>query len=155
MGDSVFVYTDGSIEKNPGGVGGWAAIILNGKKEKILTGYEDESTNNRMEIMGLIESLKVIPKNKKVIIRSDSQYVVNSANTWHKTWVRKRKNKANMDLWVAYNRLITGRDVKCEWVKGHNGDKYNEKADSYAVKARFDREDYIYKHRPFVCDYVI
>ena len=122
------IYTDGACSVNPG-VGGWGAVIIydSGKEEKIY-GSDPETTNNRMEITAVIKSLEKVNEKNNIKIYSDSTYVINTVT---KNW----KRNANNDLWDALDKLLEGRDIKWEWVKGHSGDKYNDIADKLAVDA--------------------
>lgn len=122
------IYTDGACSVNPG-VGGWGAVIIHdsGKEEKIF-GSDPETTNNRMEITAVIKSLEKVNEKNNIKIYSDSTYVI---NTITKNW----KRNVNNDLWGVLDKLIEGRDIQWEWVKGHSGDKYNDIADKLAVDA--------------------
>ena len=120
----IHIYTDGSCLGNPG-PGGWAAIIEeNGNKER-LSGREDETTNNRMEILAAIKGLQATPSHSQITVFSDSQYVV---NTMTKGW----KRKANQDLWAALDTAVKERRVTWKWVRGHAGNPGNEEADALA-----------------------
>ncbi|MQG18747.1 MAG: cyclic pyranopterin monophosphate synthase MoaC [SAR202 cluster bacterium] len=118
------VYTDGSCLNNPG-AGGWAAIILDKKSKMILKGGENNTTNNRMELMSVISGLESIADDEDVTIYSDSKYVINSVTLG---W----KRKANLDLWELLDQQLISKNVEWQWVKGHSGDKYNEEADQIA-----------------------
>jgi len=121
------IYTDGSCLKNPNGPGGWGAIILDNIFELIISGSEKETTNNRMELTAVIESLKYIEKGEKCIIYSDSQLTINCASG---KWCRK----ANIDLWNEYEIVSKDKYIDFEWVKAHNGNYYNEKVDKIAFE---------------------
>jgi ribonuclease HI len=136
----VKIYTDGACSGNPG-PGGWGAVLIYGKHEKDLSGGETPSTNNRMELKAAIEALKSLKEPCEVELYTDSNYVKDGITTWVNTWLTnnwKNANKKpvkNADLW---QELIheTGRHlVHWHWVKGHNGNKYNEKADKLATGA--------------------
>jgi tRNA-Thr(GGU) m(6)t(6)A37 methyltransferase TsaA len=135
--DSIIIYTDGACYNNPG-PGAYAAIILDEDKEIEITGFEPSTTNNRMELQAVIEALKVIKKNKKIILYSDSNYVVKGINEWIKNWKKRgwktSSNKAvkNKDLWEKLDEEISKKNVQLKKVKAHSGDKYNEKVDSLA-----------------------
>lgn len=120
------IYTDGSCVPNPG-KGGWAYIALLGDEEISLYSGEKYTTNNKMEMKAVIEPLKTFKEYKKFHIFSDSLYVINCAQG---IW----KRKANLDLWTEYDKLSKGKDILFEWVKGHNGDKYNEMVDKLAKR---------------------
>jgi ribonuclease HI len=135
------VYTDGACLGNPG-PGGYAAVILdsNLEKLKIISGAEEDSTNNRMELRAVIEALKVIPENKKIELHSDSSYVINGLSSWVEGWKKngwKTSSKnavANQDLWQELDQLSSKFELSFQKVKGHSGDQYNEKVDSLAKK---------------------
>ena len=117
------IYTDGACIGNPG-PGGWGVVILNGNDNQFLSGGEKNTTNNRMEITAVIEGLKNVDS-KDLTVYSDSTYVI---NTITKGW---KKNK-NQDLWEILEKLVSEKNVKWEWVKGHSGNEFNEKADKLA-----------------------
>lgn len=130
------IYTDGSCLINPDGPGGWCAIILkNGTQHALHRGYLPSTTNNRAELIAAINGLANIPSKSKCVVVTDSKYVQLGAMHWRKSWQRKKfKNIKNPDLWQELSRLIDERRCKFEWVRGHNGDEYNEKCDKYAVE---------------------
>lgn len=141
IGKQATIYTDGSCIGNPG-PGGWAAVILCNGKQIELSGGASDTTNNRMELMelmGLIQGLKALDKDTTgVKIYSDSQYVVRAFNDgWLKSWKRngwKRKEGPvkNLDLWKELDKLTAQRKCTFIWVKGHNGNQYNELCDQMA-----------------------
>lgn len=136
--DSIQIYTDGACSGNPG-KGGWAAILLYKNHRKNLSGGYKKTTNNRMELIAVIEALKAI-KNKDlpVIVYSDSQYIVDSINKGYiYNWINKNFNKVkNPDLWKELIQLIRQfKDIKFEWIRGHNNNLYNEACDKMAVHA--------------------
>ena len=118
------IYTDGSSLGNPG-PGGWAAVVVEDGAKRSVHGRHARTTNNRMEIMAVIEGLKTVPKSSEVTVHSDSQYVVN-------TMTRNWKRNANRDLWEALDAEVAGRKVGWRWVRGHAGDPLNEEADRLA-----------------------
>ena len=118
------IYTDGSCVGNPG-PGGWAAIIVEDGSKKQLSGGQEETTNNRMELMAVIKALEAMPESSLITVHSDSQYVVN-------TMTRNWKRNANHDLWARLETEVSKRTVEWEWVRGHAGDPLNEEADSLA-----------------------
>jgi ribonuclease HI len=123
------IYTDGSCMPNPG-KGGWAFIILphdKCKHEWHISGGENKTTNNRMELTAVIEALQFTPNKVKYKIYSDSMYVINCAKG---IWARKK----NTDLWKNYEKISSGKNIEWVWVRGHNGDKYNEIVDFLAKK---------------------
>ena len=121
------IYTDGSCLKNPGGPGGWAAIVVDGDSYEELAGGAPRTTNNRMEIMAAIEGLMATRKNASVTIHSDSEYLVN-------TMTRNWKRRKNLDLWERLDPLVADRKVEWRWVRGHSGHPGNEMADRLAVE---------------------
>ena len=130
------IYTDGSCIGNPG-KGGWAAIILENKKQKIISGSEPYTTNNRMELIAVIKALKEVKKNEISIV-TDSQYVKNGIEVWIFKWKKngwmtaEKKPVKNKDLWLMLEKLSKNKKVKWEWVKGHSSDKLNNKVDEIA-----------------------
>ena len=134
--EKITVYTDGSCEPNPG-PGGWAAIILDGKEQIVLKGFEKQSTNNRMELTAALEALRHIDPAKPVILYTDSQYLKNGVEKWLKDWkARNWKRRGgpllNVDLWKQISEVIEKRKITWRWVKGHNGNPYNERVDRLA-----------------------
>lgn len=130
----ITLYSDGSSLGNPG-PGGWATILKYQDKEKILSGGSAITTNNRMELTGVIEGLKALKEPCKVSIFTDSSYVVNSINEWLASWQQKNwKNNTvkNRDLWEAYLEVSRPHTIKAFWVKGHAGHIENEKCDKIA-----------------------
>lgn len=138
----VQVYTDGSCLKNPG-PGGWAAILKYMNTEKMISGGSPDTTNNRMELTGVIAALSQLKYPCKVTVTTDSQYVVNAFNKkWVYNWEKQRfKDRLNSDLWVELLRLTRLHDVTFIWVKGHAGHHYNELCDTEA-----QRQSNIYKN---------
>lgn len=133
----VVIYTDGGCVPNPG-VGGWGAIMRHGAKYKEISGGELESTNNRMELMAAIESLKALKRTCKVRMVTDSQYVKNGVTQWMPGWKArgwKRKTGAikNLDLWKRLDVLVQEHEVEWDWVKGHSGVMDNERCDELAT----------------------
>lgn len=135
----VIVYTDGACSGNPG-PGGWGAILIHGKKEKELSGGEAHTTNNRMEMMAVIEAFKAMKKPCHVKIHSDSALIINAMTkgwieNWQKNGWRKADKKPveNKDLWEAM--LLAMNTHKVSWikVKGHSGLELNERVDQLAV----------------------
>lgn len=137
----ITIYTDGSCLGNPG-VGGWGALLMWQGQEKELSGNHPETTNNRMEIQAVIEALQALKRPCKVRLVTDSQYVINGATKWMAMWKNngwktsnKKKPVENKDLWQSLDPLLQHHHVDFEWVKGHNGDPYNERADKLALAA--------------------
>lgn len=119
------IYTDGSCMPNPG-VGGWACVIIDNDEEWRISGGDVHSTNNRMELTAVIESLKFC-NNSICTLYTDSLYVMNCA-------IGKWSRKKNKDLWDIYSMVSTGKTISWNWVKGHSGDKYNEIVDQLSKK---------------------
>src|SRR3984893_19008947 len=120
-----YVYADGSCLGTPG-PGGWAAVIVKpGGVSNTIYGGDPATTNNRMELTAAIEGLRIIPNGTRVVLRTDSQYVV-------KTMTLGWKRKQNADLWEKLDHEVEQRDVHFEWVEGHAGDPLNEEADRKA-----------------------
>ena len=138
---SVTLYTDGACSGNPG-PGGWAAILLWRGKEKVLSGGEKTTTNNRMELTGVLEGLKVLKEPCAVELWSDSQYIVNALqNGWLRDWKRrgwKRRDGElkNPELWQELDALLEKHTVSAHWVRGHADDEYNNRCDALAVAER-------------------
>ena len=124
--DTVVIHTDGACKGNPG-QGGWAAIIQQNGRQRVVSGNDPHTTNNRMEIMAAIKGLEAIDPSARIVLNSDSTYVV---NTMTKGW----KRKANHDLWEKLDRLAAELQIEWRWVRGHNGDPGNEMADSVATR---------------------
>ncbi|MBE3603203.1 ribonuclease HI [bacterium] len=122
------VYADGSCLGNPG-PGGWAAVIvMPDGASRTIYGGDPSTTNNRMELTAAIEGLRVIPAGARVVLRSDSQYLV-------KTMTLGWKRNMNSDLWLKLDHEVGERKVRFEWVEGHAGDPLNEQADRQARAA--------------------
>ena len=135
------IYTDGACSGNPG-PGGWGAVILNEEKiDTNISGKEQSTTNNRMELMAPIMALRKIKKASKITIYTDSIYLKNGITTWIKNWEKngwKNANKKpikNKDLWVTLSKLSEEQDIAWKWIKAHTGNKYNEIADKLATGA--------------------
>jgi len=140
------LYTDGACSGNPG-PGGWAYIIVEDDgNEKIGSGRESQSTNQRMELVSVIKGLESCKDYQKVSLYSDSQYVVKGLNEWLVSWKKNewrtanKKPVANKDLWLQLDSLISNIKVESFWVKGHNGHYYNEKCDKIAVAESLKNE---------------
>lgn len=136
----VEIYTDGACSGNPG-PGGWGTILRCGKHEKELSGGEEETTNNRMELTAVIEGLKALNRPCKVKIITDSQYVVNGitkgwAEKWRSNnWIKSDKKPAqNKELWEELLNQLERHEYEFKWIKGHAGHPENERCDALAVK---------------------
>ena len=137
----VNIYTDGACSGNPG-PGGWAAILRYGQSEKVLSGGEAETTNNRMELLGAITALQALHEPCEVSLYTDSQYLANAINLgwlreWKKKgWKRKGGELKNVDLWQTLDALLQMHTVRFYWVKGHADNAYNNRCDALAVAER-------------------
>ena len=134
----ITIYTDGACSGNPG-IGGWGAVILEVNKEEIyLNGGNDNTTNNRMELTAAIESLKRFQNKENIKLITDSKYVKDGIQFWIINWKKNgwktasKKPVKNKELWIELDNLISKHSITWEWVKGHAGNKYNEKADYLA-----------------------
>ena len=137
MPASVEIYTDGACKGNPG-PGGWGVLMKTGEHERELFGGEPQTTNNRMELTAVIRALEALTRRCTVIVHTDSQYVQKGIGEWLSNWKRRgwltadRKPVKNVDLWQQLDRLAAGHDIEWRWVRGHNGDPGNERADGLA-----------------------
>lgn len=135
----VIIYTDGACKGNPG-PGGWGAFLQYGESIKELCGGKKETTNNQMELQGVIEGLLFLNRKCEVTIFTDSQYVKNGVEKWMYNWKKngwKTANKKpvkNKELWKDLDNAIAKHIVSWKWVKGHSGDPGNERADKLANK---------------------
>lgn len=137
---TVYLYTDGACSGNPG-PGGYGAILKYGKYEKEICGGEPETTNNRMELLGVIKGLEALNEPCHVILTSDSKYVIDAleqgwAIKWKQNgWMRNKKDAAlNPDLWEKLLHLASYHKMEYNWVKGHAGHPENERCDKMAVE---------------------
>ena len=144
MANEIVIYTDGGCSGNPG-PGGWGIVVIADGVAKQLSGGENPTTNNRMELMAAINALSVIKKTpgfseRPVIVNIDSQYVKNGITTWIKSWKVKgwktadKKPVKNQDLWIVLDELNNSLNVSWNWVKGHAGVEYNEVCDQLCQK---------------------
>ena len=136
---AVEIYTDGACSGNPG-PGGWAAILRYGSREKVLSGGEAETTNNRMELTAAIRGLKALREPCAVTLYSDSRYLVDAVNrgwarSWRERgWMRTKKEPAkNPELWQELLELLDRHQTEIRWVKGHANDAMNARCDALAV----------------------
>lgn len=128
----ISLFCDGSSLGNPG-AGGYCGILRYKGSEKIVRGGEAMTTNNRMELRAVIESLKVLKEPCEVELVSDSSYVVKGINEWLAGWVKKEFAKVkNPDLWREYIEVAKPHKVRAVWVKGHAGHAENERCDTIA-----------------------
>ncbi len=136
---AVKIYTDGACWGNPG-PGGWAAILITPGHRKEINGAEPQTTNNRMEITAALEGLKALNQPSVVQLFTDSSYLVNAATAWipgwkARGWRRKDGVLLNADLWQELDREMARHEINWTWVKGHAGNRYNERADELANRA--------------------
>ena len=133
----VVIFTDGACSGNPG-PGGWGAILRAGDHEKELSGGEDETTNNRMELMAAISALEELKAPSQVELYTDSTYVKDGITKWIHNWERNgwktaaKKPVKNVDLWKRLQSALARHEVSWHWVKGHAGHPDNERADELA-----------------------
>ncbi|MBI3917470.1 MAG: ribonuclease HI [Betaproteobacteria bacterium] len=133
----VDIYTDGACKGNPG-VGGWGALLRYGGRTRELYGGEPHTTNNRMELMGVIRALEALKRPSRLRVHTDSKYVQQGISTWIHDWKKRgwrtadRKPVKNEDLWRRLEELAGQHDVEWIWVKGHAGHDGNERADALA-----------------------
>ncbi|HMN83012.1 MAG TPA: ribonuclease HI [Burkholderiaceae bacterium] len=133
----VHIYTDGACKGNPG-PGGWGVLLRFGDQEKELFGGEEQTTNNRMELLAVIRALQALTRRCSVAVHTDSQYVQKGISEWLPGWKRRgwktadNKPVKNADLWRELEALVAGHDVTWHWVRGHNGHAENERADRLA-----------------------
>ncbi len=133
----VVIYTDGACKGNPG-PGGWGAWLRSGGHEREIWGGEAQTTNNRMELTAVIESLAALKAPSRVTLHLDSEYVRNGITSWIHNWKRRgwrtASNQAvkNVDLWQRLDDLTQSHQIDWRWVRGHAGDEGNERADALA-----------------------
>jgi len=139
--DKITIYTDGACSGNPG-PGGYGAVMQYGKHRNELSGGFRKTTNNRMELLAVIEGLQALNRRCEVTVFSDSKYIVDAVNKgWAKRWQandwkrNKREKALNPDLWATLLKLLDTHEVNLQWVKGHAGIPGNERADALAVAA--------------------
>lgn len=135
----VEIFTDGACKGNPG-PGGWGALLRYGENVKELFGGEENTTNNRMELMAAIVALETLNRPCEVVVTTDSQYVRQGITEWLEGWKKRGwKNSAkkpvkNADLWQRLDAATQPHQIEWKWVKGHSGHPENEKADQLANK---------------------
>jgi len=137
MTGRVEIWTDGACSGNPG-PGGFGAILRFGDREKEISGGEDATTNNRMELMGAIAALEALTRPCAVTLHTDSQYLRNGVTQWMQAWKARgwrtadRKPVKNVDLWRRLESASERHDIDWRWVRGHAGDPMNERVDGLA-----------------------
>lgn len=131
----ITLFSDGSALGNPG-PGGYGVILRYGDTEKELKGSESHTTNNRMELKGVVEGLRALKEPCEVTIVSDSSYVVKGINEWLKNWIKRDFKKVkNPDLWKEYIEAAKPHKIEAIWVRGHDGHIENERCDLLAKEA--------------------
>lgn len=139
--DHVEIFTDGACSGNPG-PGGWGVVMRFNQQEKDLSGGENDTTNNRMEMMAVIAALEALKRPCQVTITTDSQYVMKGMTEWLPGWKAKNWRTAskqpvkNADLWQRMEKAASIHQLAWQWVRGHSGHPENERADQLAVAAR-------------------
>ena len=134
---TVEIWTDGACKGNPG-TGGWGVLLRSGPHEKTLCGGAADTTNNRMEMQAVIEALQALKRPCHVILHTDSQYVQKGMTEWLNGWKARnwktaaRKPVKNADLWQQLDDLTQQHQIEWRWVRGHDGDPGNERADELA-----------------------
>lgn len=138
--DPIEVYTDGACLNNPG-PGGWGVYAVIDGKGHSWSGTDPQTTNQRMELMAAIKALELLPEDRSLAIYTDSQYVQKGMTDWIENWKRNgwrsgsKKPVANRDLWETLDANARGRNVNWIWVRGHAGNRGNERADALAQHA--------------------
>ena len=133
------IWTDGSCLGNPG-PGGWAFVATDGAQQIERSGTETDTTNNRMELLAVIRACEMI-KSKDLEIHTDSKYVKDGIESWIKNWKKNgwktatKKPVKNQDLWMALDAAVAVKNIKWQWVRGHDGNEMNERADTLARSA--------------------
>jgi ribonuclease HI len=136
----VEIFTDGACSGNPGS-GGYGIILRYGKKEKEISGYCPDTTNNRMELMAVIEGLKTLTRPSRVRIVTDSNYVYKGITTWINGWLKRnwlnsqKRPVLNRDLWERLLTVSKPHQIEWRWIKGHSQHPENERCDKLAKKA--------------------
>jgi ribonuclease HI len=131
------IFTDGACRGNPG-PGGWAALLRSGIHEKMLSGAEPVTTNNRMEVMAAIEALRAIDRPSRIRLTTDSEYLRQGVTSWVKRWksngwrTAARQPVKNKDLWELLDSLVSTHEIDWCWVRGHSGHAENERVDAAA-----------------------
>ncbi|PPR79256.1 MAG: Ribonuclease HI [Alphaproteobacteria bacterium MarineAlpha2_Bin1] len=138
--DKIKIYTDGACSGNPG-PGGWGAVIIFENNVNEIFGFEEDTTNNRMELVAVIKSLQCLDSEGEIEIYTDSTYVMQGITKWINSWKKNnwlnasKKQVKNEDLWKKLDTLSSEKNINWIWVKGHSGNKWNDKADHLARNA--------------------
>ena len=134
------IYTDGACRGNPG-IGGWGAVVQQRHNEKELSGSEENTTNNRMELPAAVRALQSLDRNSRVRLYTDSEYLRSGITTWINNWKKngwrtsRGRPVKNKDLWQGLDEASQGHRIDWRWVKGHAGNSGNERADTLANQA--------------------
>ena len=137
---TIIIYTDGACSGNPG-PGGWGSVLLYNGHRREMSGGDEETTNNRMEMMAVIQALETLKRPCSVKIYTDSVYVMKGMTEWIEQWKKRnwktaaKKPVKNVELWQRLEQALHPHDVKWTWVKGHSGVPENERADELATTA--------------------
>lgn len=137
MSGTVVIYTDGACRGNPG-PGGWGVVLRYKGVSKELCGGEAQTTNNRMELTAAIQALETLNRDCKILLNTDSTYVLKGITEWLPVWKQRgwktadRKPVKNEDLWRRLDAAIARHDIEWRWIKGHSGEEGNEQADKLA-----------------------
>ncbi len=138
--EEISIHTDGACRGNPG-PGGWGAVLEYGDRKRELLGSEADTTNNRMELTAAVEALRTLKRSCRVLLVTDSTYVMKGVTEWIDNWKKNgwktaaRKAVRNQDLWQALDEQAARHDIRWQWVKGHSGNPGNEQADQLANQA--------------------
>ncbi len=140
MTGEIIIYTDGGCDPNPG-PGGWGALIIDGKTRREISGAEEHSTNNRMELTAAIEALRAVGGSAVITLYTDSQYLKRGIDEWMPRWLAKNWRGtngpvANKDLWQELLKVSGIHKVSWHWLPGHSGNPYNERVDRLCHLAR-------------------
>ncbi|MDX9714564.1 MAG: ribonuclease HI [Dissulfurispiraceae bacterium] len=136
----VEIFSDGACSGNPG-VGGYGVILRSKSKTSELSGCEEKTTNNRMELMAVITGLEALKRSCSVLITTDSEYVMKGITQWMESWLRnkwknsQKKEVMNRDLWERLLAALNPHEVQWQWIKGHSGHAENERCDLLARQA--------------------
>ena len=136
----VELYTDGACAGNPG-PGGWAALLRSGTREKLISGFEAATTNNRMELLAAISGLEALSRGSRVVLHTDSQYVKRGIGEWLPRWKQNgwrtaaKAPVANRELWERLEAAAARHEVTWKWVRGHSGHPENDRVDAAARAA--------------------
>ena len=137
MSHTTEIYTDGACRGNPG-PGGWGVVLIANQKCRTLHGGDPETTNNRMELTAAIEALNALKGGQRVVLHTDSKYVMDGINEWLPNWKKRgwktaaKKPVKNKDLWQALDEAVARHEIDWHWVRGHDGNPGNEEADALA-----------------------